>query len=99
MKAIILSALGILVTVGILFSLNERADAQTPSQTPPAPGTPPIGLLCEVKVLASVMSQKTEIIQVKGKLLAMTDQWIVLQDGTDEHWVLCKKVVTLKASR
>ena len=99
MKAIILSALGILVTVGVLFSLNERVDAQPSNPSAPAPGAPPVGLVCEVKVLATVVSHKTEIIQVNGTLLSMRDEWIVLQDGTDEIWVPREKVITLRASR
>ena len=87
------------LTAAAFTMLPEKAHAQSGSRYTAAPGTPPIGRLCEVNVIASVMSQRTEIQKVSGTLLAMTDQWIVLQEGTFENWVPREKVVTLRASR
>jgi hypothetical protein len=32
-------------------------------------------------------------------LLAMTDQWIVVKDGSDENWLPRDKVMGMKASK
>jgi hypothetical protein len=79
--------------------ISQKAEAQAGAKYAPAPGTPPIGAVCEVRVLSSILSSRTEIEVVKGNLLAMTGEWIVLKDGTFENWVPREKVITLRASR
>lgn len=76
--------------------IAQRSDA---APTSAAPGTPPIGAICDVSVIASVLSGRTEIQTVKGNLLAMTSDWVVLKDGSFENWVPREKVLTLRASR
>ena len=96
----IVSLTGILAAAVIGFGLiGQKAEAQAGTKYVAAPGTPPIGAICEVRVLASIMSSKTEIEIVKGNLLAMTSDWIVLKEGTFENWVPREKVITLRASR
>lgn len=99
MKALALAALGILASIGIWFSTQETAVGQTGGRIAAAPGTPPIGAICEVRVLASILVSKTEIEVVKGNLLALSTEWIVLKDGSFENWVPRDKVITMRASR
>jgi hypothetical protein len=101
MKATVVSVLGILAAVVIGFSvLGQRAEAQAGGKFAPAPGTPPIGAICEVRVLvATILSSKTEVETLRGDLIAMTDDWIVLKEGSFENWIPRDKVITLRASR
>lgn len=100
MKTMVVSVLGILAAVMVGLSLlGQQAEAQAGNRYTAAPGTPPIGAVCEVRVLASLLAGKTEIEVVRGNLLAMTTEWVVLKDGSFENWIPRDKVVTLRASR
>lgn len=99
MKTMIVSVLGILAAAVIGFGIiGQDAEAQTGSRNTPVPGTPPIGALCEVRVLASILVARTEIEIVRGNLLAMTTDWVVLKEGSYENWIPRDKVITLRAS-
>jgi hypothetical protein len=37
--------------------------------------------------------------KVEGTLVAMTDQWIIVKEGSDESWVPREKVLLMKASK
>jgi hypothetical protein len=34
-----------------------------------------------------------------GTLIAMTDQWIIVKEGSDENWIPRDKVMLMKASK
>ena len=37
--------------------------------------------------------------KVAGTLIAMTDQWLIVKEGSDESWVPREKVMVMKASK
>ena len=37
--------------------------------------------------------------KVEGTLIGMSDQWIIVKDGSDENWLSRDKVMFIKASK
>ena len=96
MKKSILCVLGAAVVVIVSMNLGgNRAEAQTPSVA----GTPPVGRLVDILMVAWPASTVPVGNNVKGKLLAMTDQWLIVESGNMEIWVPKEKVMTMTASR
>ena len=88
---------GLLVAGVVCFALPlERAAAQT--GTLPAAGTPPIGRLVDITLVAWPLSTNAAG-RVTGTLLSMTGEWVVVKDGSFEHWIPKEKVLDMKASR
>jgi len=95
MRKPIVCALGAAWLSIVMWSASaNRAEAQTPQ----AAGTPPVGRIVELTLVAWPASTAPAA-KVNGKLLAMTDQWIIVADGTYEVWVPKDKVMTMRASR
>jgi len=88
-----------LIAVGLLYcgSTGGRAESLT-ADTAGKPGTPPIGLLVEVRLISWPLAT-ADAGKVQGKLVAMTDQWLVVASGSDEFWLPKDKVMAMKASR
>ncbi len=87
---------GLLIAGVVYFAVpSERVKAQTGVQTP---GTPPIGRLVDVTLVAWPLST-TKAGRVSGTLLSMTGDWIVVKDGSYEHWIPTLKVLEMNASR
>ena len=40
-----------------------------------------------------------KLIKWEGELIAMTDQWIIVKEGSDENWIPREKVMLMKASK
>jgi len=87
-----------LIAVGFLYcgSTGGRAESLT-ADNAGKPGTPPIGLMVELRLAQSITTADGG--KVQGTLVAMTDQWIVVGSGSDEFWVPKEKVTLMKASR
>jgi hypothetical protein len=67
-----------------------------------APGTPPIGRRVEISLTTWVSGEKDanmRELKVTGILVAMTDRWVVVQDGSYEQWVPMDRVVVMQAAR
>jgi len=96
-KATIICTLSLL-TVGFLYCgpIGGRAQSVAADNTG-KPGTPPIGLPVELRLVQSITTADGG--KVQGTLVAMTDQWIVVASGSDEFWVPKDKVGLMKASR
>jgi hypothetical protein len=94
MKKISVCVLSLAAVAAVSWSLTGfRAEAQT-SGTVPA-GTPPVGRQVVVKMtMPTVMEASSKI---EGTLVAMTDLWIVVKDGSDENWLPRDKVMYMKA--
>ena len=97
MKKSVTCALGAAAVVAISLSfVGNHAEAQTPPRS--SAGTPPIGRLVEIHLVAWPLST-TDAGKVGGTLISMTDQWIIVQDGTFEIWLPKDKVMSIRASR
>jgi hypothetical protein len=60
--------------------------------------TPPLGRQVEIHMVAWPLSTAVAN-KVEGTLVAMTDQWIIVKEGSDESWVPREKVLLMKASK
>ena len=97
MKNISVCVLGLVTLVVVSWSITGfRAEAQTPGSI--AVGTPPLGRQVEIHMVAWPLST-VETNKVGGTLIAMTDQWIIVKEGSDENWVPREKVMLMKASK
>ena len=97
MKKISVCMLGLAAVVAVSWSISGfRAEAQTPGSA--AVGTPPLGLRVEIQLVSWPLST-TVANKVEGTLAAMTDQWIIVKEGTDESWVPREKVMLMKVSK
>lgn len=89
--------LGLVALVVASWSITGfRAKAQTPGSV--AVGTPPLGRQVEIHLVAWPLSN-TEANKIGGTLIAMTDQWIIVKEGSDENWIPREKVMFMKASK
>jgi hypothetical protein len=90
-----LGMMGVLCAVAVyLFTPPQQVAAQ-PGGTS---GTPPIGRIVEVTLVAWP-SEVGAPLKVMGNLLSMTGDWIVVKEGSYEHWMPKEKVMDMKASR
>ena len=97
MKNISVCVLGLAALVAVSWSVTGfRAEAQTPGSI--AVGTPPLGRQVEIHMVAWPLST-VEVNKVGGTLIAMTDQWIIVKEGSDENWIPREKVMLMKASK
>lgn len=97
MKTILLSGSGILAAAILYFHVGTQP-AQAQSGQRSSPGTPPVGRLVDVQLIAWPISTVAAY-KVSGTLVAMTDQWIIVEAGNQEVWVPKEKVMTMTASR
>ena len=89
--------LSLAAVVAVSWSIaGFRAEAQTPESI--AVGTPPLGRQVEIHMVAWPLSTAVAN-KVEGTLIAMTDQWIIVKQGSDESWVPREKVMLMKASK
>jgi len=89
--------LSLAAVVAVSWSITGfRAEAQTPVAAPA--GTPPVGRQVTVQMVIWPFSTGV-VAKVEGTLVAMTDQWIVVKDGSDENWLPRDKVMGMKASK
>jgi hypothetical protein len=97
MKKISVCMLSLAAVVAVSWSITGfRAEAQTPGSI--AAGTPPLGRQVEIQMVAWPLSTAVAN-KVEGTLVAMTDQWIIVKEGSDESWVPREKVLLMKASK
>lgn len=88
-----------LVTAGVVYWMMPMQQAAAQAGGSSAPGTPPIGLLVDVTLVAWPLSTQRAEDAVKGTLLSMTGEWIVVKSGSYENWIPKEKVLCMKASR
>ncbi len=97
MKNISVCVLGLATLVVVSWSMTGfRAEAQPPGSI--AVGTPPLGRQVDIHMVAWPLST-VETNKVVGTLIAMTDQWIIVKEGSDENWIPRDKVMLMKASK
>jgi len=97
MKKISVCMLGLATVVAVSWCISGlRAEAQTPGSA--VVGAPPLGRQVQILMVAWPLSTAVAN-KVEGTLMAMTDQWIVVKDGSDESWVPREKVMLMKASK
>lgn len=98
MKANLMWVSGLVAAAVVYFALpQQRAVAQT-GVAPQAAGTPPVGRLVDISLVAWPLSTATAG-RVAGTLLSMTGDWVVVKEGTFEHWIPKEKIMDMKASR
>jgi hypothetical protein len=89
--------LGLASAVALVIAFpSQQATAQT--RVAQAAGSPPIGKIVKIDLVAWPLTTQVAG-EVKGTLLSMTSDWVVIQDGSYEHWVPKEKVLTMHASR
>jgi hypothetical protein len=98
MKTKTLAMMAGLVTAGVIYFCIPASQMQAQPSAVQAAGTPPIGRLVDIELVAWPLTTERAGI-VKGTLLSMTGDWIVVKDGTYEHWLPKEKVLNMKASR
>lgn len=96
MKAKLIWASGLAAAAVVYFAIPQ-AEAQT-GVAPQAAGTPPVGRLVEITLVAWPLSTVLAG-RVSGTLLSMTGDWVVVKEGTFEHWIPKEKIMDMKASR
>lgn len=96
-KSLVVALLAAAMVAMTLEFSGTSARAQTPVAAS-SPGTPPIGRLVDIRLVAWPLAT-AEAGRITGTLIAMTDQWLIVKDGTFEHWVPKEKVMDMKASR
>jgi hypothetical protein len=85
------------VAASIFFMMPERAVAQAGKPTAQQVDSP-IGRLVAVQLVAWPLS--TAVVgTVTGTLISMPAGWLVIKDGSFEHWVPVEKVMSMKVSR
>lgn len=91
----------IAITVATLAAItattlvSNHAAAAAPVAAAPAT---PLGRLVEIQMIAWPLS--TAIVgKVNGTLTAMPTGWLVVTDGSFEHWVPVEKVMSMRVSR
>ena len=77
---------------------TPNLDALAARVAPQAAGTPPVGRLVDISLVAWPLSTATAG-RVSGTLLSMTGDWVVVKEGTFEHWIPKEKIMNMKASR
>ena len=97
MKNITGIVLGILAC-GALYLAVPVGHAEAPNPVRPPLGTPPLGKPVDVVLVAWPLNTGNAG-KVSGTLVAMTDQWIIVESGSQETWVPKEKVMTMTASR
>jgi len=97
MKTIFICAIAVVGALcpGVLIH-SDKADAA--QVTTPGAGTPPIGKVVDVTLVAWPLSTQTTE-KVNGTLVSMQSDWIIVADGSYEHWIPAGKVMEMKASR
>jgi hypothetical protein len=75
--------------------ISAPAAAAVPEATEVAS---PVGRLVTIQIIAWPLSTGT-VGNVSGTLIAMPAGWLVVKDGTFEHWVPAEKVAQMKVSR
>jgi hypothetical protein len=58
----------------------------------------PVGRLVEVQLVAWPLSTAPAGL-IRGTLVAMTTGWLVIKEGSYEHWVPMEKVMSMRVSR
>lgn len=96
-----LIAMSAAVAAAVLMMQPDAAQAQN-ARISSAPGTPPVGRLVEISLTpysATQFTSEKDQRKITGTLVAMTDRWIVLQEGSYENWVPMDRVVVMRANR
>jgi hypothetical protein len=86
-----------MAALGIYLLLPAQEAAAQPGAGQAA-GTPPIGRVVEVTLVAWPVGTGTPM-KITGNLLSMTGDWIVVKEGSFENWMPKEKVLNMKASR
>lgn len=95
MKLLLAIALSGALSTGFLIHSAKAAGATAP---PPGAGTPPLGKMVDITLVAWPLStQVTE--KINGTLVAMQSDWIVVAEGTYEQWIPTEKVMVMRASK
>lgn len=89
--ALAVAALAATLTVSLV---SNQAAAAAPAA---APATP-LGRLVEIQLIAWPLST-ANVGKVTGTLIAMPTGWLVVADGSFEHWVPVEKVMSMRVSR
>jgi hypothetical protein len=97
MKTKLFLLASLITAVVVYFGMPSDQAAAQPSESQAA-GTPPIGRLVEVTLVAWPISSQPAA-KVTGNLLAMMDDWIIVKEGSYEHWVPKEKILDMKVSR
>jgi hypothetical protein len=88
--AILMAAL-LIGAVGIGLNDAAAAPAATAAESP-------VGRLVDVQLVAWPLSTAPAGM-LHGTLIAMTTGWLVIKEGSYEHWVPMEKVMSMRVSR
>ena len=90
--ALAVAAIAAPLTVSLV---SNQAAAAAPVAAAPAT---PLGRLVEIQLIAWPLS--TAIVgKVNGTLIAMPTGWLVVAEGSYEHWIPSEKVMSMRVSR
>jgi hypothetical protein len=108
MKAKLL-ILAVSCVAAVAIFVPRTAEAQPPSVKPVGPVESPVGLECVVTVeIEAWMNTTPNASQpggfhpdytVRGKVLELGREWVVLKDGNFENWISRDKIVSMRVSR
>jgi hypothetical protein len=93
-KLIAIAVTAIAATIPLTL-ISNRADAAAPVAAAPAT---PLGRLVEIQLIAWPLST-TIVGKVNGTLIAMPTGWLVVAEGSYEHWIPSEKVMSMRVSR
>ena len=81
--------------VGSLLNSEKAAAAAAPGVDP---GAPPIGKIVDITVIAWPLGTQP-VLKINGTLVAMQSEWIVVNEGTYDHWIPTAKVMSMRVSK
>ena len=90
--ALAVAAIAAPLTVSLV---SNQAAAAAPVAAAPAT---PLGRLVEIQLIAWPLST-TIVGKVNGTLIAMPTGWLVVAEGSYEHWIPSEKVMSMRVSR
>jgi len=106
-KICLMALIGVLGTV---FLISRPAEAQPAPQTKVAPVESPVGLECVVSVDMQSWRERPELppgqpsgfypdYTLRGKIVELGPEWVVLKDGNSENWISREKILSIRVAR
>ncbi len=94
----------------VLFLIQRPAEAQPAAPSKPAPVQSPVGLDCVVTVEMQSWMDRPEMTPgqpsgfyqdytLRGKILELGPEWVILKDGISENWISRDKVLSIRVAR
>lgn len=98
MKTTLIAAIAVLALAGSILPFVSTSANGASYADQAASTSYPIGKIVEVALVTwPLTTQRGET--VRGTLLSISSEWVVVKDGSYENWVPREKVMTLRASR